>query len=171
MANIVSATIRLLQSTSPQDITLRDIARESGHGHRLIVEWFGGKGGLFAAVFTEIFRSLRESGELFYANVPTRTEVRVAFQVFNYMHMHHREFVENVRDTFVLQALQERLVEGPGLAEDRARLTANRLSVLTIGLALFRDFFSLSEEDAVRMMQDEFETMTGLELPASPPAT
>ena len=44
-ANVIAATLRLLDTTAPKDITLRDIARESGHGNRLIIEWFGGKAG------------------------------------------------------------------------------------------------------------------------------
>ena len=171
MTNIVAATVRLLETRSPQEITLRDVADESGHGHRLIVEWFGGKGGLFAAVFTETFEHLRTSGELFYANVPLRNDVRIAFQLFNYMQMHHREYVESVRDTFVLETIQERLRNVAGLAEKDADLVARRISVLTLGIALFADFFDLTEDEAIAMMQEEFRAMTGFTLPDRPPAS
>ena len=75
MANILDATMRLLQERSPGDISLRDVATEAGHGHRLIVEWFGGKGGLFAAVLERLFRDLAASGERFYSDFATRHDV------------------------------------------------------------------------------------------------
>lgn len=171
MANIVAATVRLLETHNPQDITLRDVAQESGHGHRLIVEWFGGKGGLFAAVFNEIFQGLTESGGLFSADVPTRPEVRTAFKLFNFMQMHHREFVESVRSRVVVDTVCNRIRTVLGLSEERADLVARRIAVLSIGIALFGDFFELTEEEAILLMQDEFRTMTGLTLPAHRPTT
>lgn len=169
MANIVAATIRLLETATPQEITLRDVARESGHGHRLIVEWFGGKGGLFSAVFNEIFRQLTSTGELFVASISLRTEVRTAFQMFNYMQIHHREFVERERTGFVLQALQERVAQNLSVSSEKASLIARRMAVLNIGLALFSEYFNLTDEEIIQMAQDEFKSMTGLNLPAYPP--
>ena len=169
MANIVQATIRLLETSHPQDITLRDVARESGHGHRLIVEWFGGKGGLFAAVFDETFRRLLDTGDLFYADVPTRDEVKTAFRIFNYMHLHYPEYVADVRDLSVMAAVRERLTSALGIPKDTALLATQRLSALTIGLALFQDFVGLSDDDVIRMMQDEFRASTNSTLAAKPP--
>lgn len=168
MSNIVTATIRLLEDRGPEDITLRDVARESGHGHRLIVEWFGGKGGLFDAVFRKIFDDLMQTGTLFYADVPIRIEVRRAFELFNYMHVHHRDFIESTRDEFVVNAITERLQGGLGLEEEKASLAANRLSILVLGISLFRDYFALSDDEAVKMMQDEFKASTGFELADNP---
>ena len=168
MSNIVAATIRLLEDRGPGDITLRDVARESGHGHRLIVEWFGGKGGLFDAVFRKIFNDLMQTGTLFYADVPIRIEVRRAFELFNYMHVHHRDFIESTRDDFVVKAIKERLQGGLGLGEKEASLAANRLSILVLGISLFRDFFALSDDEAVTMMQDEFRASTGFDLADNP---
>jgi len=94
MSNIIAATIRLLEVKGPHEVTLRDVAKESGHGHRLISEWFGGKGGLYAAVVMKTFENLVSTGELFYSDIAVRPEVRAAVRVFNYMQMHHREFVD-----------------------------------------------------------------------------
>ena len=49
--HMVEATIRLLQDRSPEQITVRDIAEASGHHHRFVQAWFGGKVGLLRAVF------------------------------------------------------------------------------------------------------------------------
>jgi AcrR family transcriptional regulator len=151
MSNILEATLRLLQSSDPGDITLRDVARESGHGPRLIIEWFGGKGGLFAAVCEKIFSDLANSGELFYSDIALRPEVVVA-----------------VRSGAVLEIVKKRLQESQGLSEVEALRIARRVSVLTVGLALFREFVGLSEDDAVQMYKDEFLASTGILLPDNP---
>jgi len=168
MANILEATFRLLQTRDPGDITLRDVARESGHGPRLIIEWFGGKGGLYAAVCEKIFSDLANSGELFYSDIALRPEVVTAFRVFNHMQVNHPEVVVAVRSGAVLDIVKKRLQESQGLSEEEALRIARRISVLTVGLALFREFVGLSEDDAVQMYKDEFLTSTGILLPDNP---
>ena len=168
MGNIVAATIRLLETQRPQDITLRDVARESGHGHRLIVEWFGGKGGLFAAVFREIFAGLVETGELFNAGVVTRTDVRTAFQIFNYMQIHHPDFVMDARDDIVRTNVKERLMETLNMTPADAEIATSRIALVALGVSLFREFFDLSDDEVVRLMQDTLRTTTGLNPPDSP---
>ena len=169
MANIVAATIRLLETKSPKDVTLRDVALESGHGPRLIIEWFGGKGGLYSAVFEKIFKDLTESGELFYADVAIRNETKIAFQVFNYMQINHPDVVESMRKDFlVARAVKERLQTVRGLSEKQADLTARRLAVLSLGVGLFREFVDLSDDEVVKMMQDEFKATTGFTFPDNP---
>jgi len=168
MANILEATFRLLQTRDPGDITLRDVARESGHGPRLIIEWFGGKGGLFAAVCEKIFSDLANSGELFYSDIALRPEVVTAFRVFNHMQVNHPEVVVAVRSGAVLEIVKKRLQESQGLSEVEALRIARRVSVLTVGLALFREFVGLSEDDAVQMYKDEFLASTGILLPDNP---
>ena len=168
MANILEATFRLLQTRDPGDITLRDVARESGHGPRLIIEWFGGKGGLYAAVCEKTFSDLATSGELFYSDIALRPEVVTAFRVFNHMQVNHPEVVIAVRSGAVLDIVKKRLQESQGLSEEEALRIARRISVLTVGLALFREFVGLSEDDAVQMYKDEFLTSTGILLPDNP---
>ena len=169
MANIVAATIRLLETKSPQDLTLKDIAEESGHGNRLIVEWFGGKSGLYVAVFYAIFGNLLETGDLFAADVPVRPEVRGAFRLFNYMFANHPEVVALHREGFVFAGALERLQTRAGLSDDEATRVLRRFSVLMLGISLFGDFFRLDDEEAIRMVQDEFRTTAGFELPAHAP--
>jgi len=168
MTNIIEATLRLLQSNGPGDITLRDVARESGHGPRLIIEWFGGKGGLFAAVCEKIFSDLATSGELFYSDVALRPEVVMAFRVFNHMQVNHPEVVVAVRSGAVFETVKKRLRENQGMSEEEALRVARRISVLTVGLALFREFVGLSEDDAMQMYKDEFFTSSGILLPDNP---
>jgi AcrR family transcriptional regulator len=169
MANIVAATIRLLQTKSPQDLTLKDIAEESGHGNRLIVEWFGGKGGLFVAVFQEIFQNLLETGDLFAADVPVRHEVRGAFRLFNYMFTNHPEVIASNREGLVFAGALERLQSRAALSEEEATRILRRLTVLILGISLFGELFQLEDDEAIRMMQDEFRLSAGYELPAHAP--
>lgn len=166
MANVIAATNRLLETIPPEKITMRDVARESGHGHRLIVEWFGGKGGLFRAVILGVFEDLAAVGALRGADVPLKPNVRRAFQLFNFMQMHHPEFVAEVRDHSVMNMLEERLVTVFNVPAERARVISGRISLLTMGIAVFRDHFTnLSDDDIISMMQDEFKSTTGVELP------
>lgn len=166
MANIVAATIRLLETKSPQEITLKDIAEESGHGNRLIVEWFGGKGGLFIEVFHEIFQNLIETGDLFVADMPVRHEVRGAFRLFNYMFTNHRDVIVPERESLVFPAAIERLQSRAGMSKEQADRVLRRLSVLILGISVFGDFMELDDEEAIRMMQDEFRTTAGFDMPA-----
>lgn len=168
MANIVAATIRLLETTKPQDITLRDVARESGHGHRLIVEWFGGKGGLFAAVSNEVVEILLQTGAIFYSDLPLRPELRSALEIFNFMQLHHPEFVKEARTGIAVKTIEERLQIVAGLSEEAARAAANRLALQLLGIVLFKEYFPLSDDDVMQMMRDEFKASTGLDMPDNP---
>ena len=166
MANIIAATLRLLKTRQPQDITLRDVAIESGHGHRLIVEWFGGKGGLYAAVFNEIFGPLRETGQLYAADVPTRSDVKTAMALVNYMRMTSPDELIGIRQNWVSEDIQNRVTTFRGKTRDQASLAVKRLAVLAFGISLWGDFFGLSDEEAIKMMQDEFRASLGLDMPA-----
>lgn len=168
MANIIAATIRLLENTPPQDITLREVARESGHGHRLIVEWFGGKSQLFAAVVNETLKKLTSSGDLFYADVPLRKDIRIVFQLFNYSQMHNPAFVKEVRSPLAINTLIDRIQQISDVSPDQARKAASRLALQTLGIALFREYFDLTDDEIVEMMQDEIGMTTGITLPDNP---
>ncbi len=168
MVNIVAATIRLLETCAPQEITLRDVASESGHGHRLIVEWFGSKGELFVAVFQAVFENLVESGTFFYADLPTQPDVRKVLRLFNYMLVEHPEFIASVRRGHLLEVVEERLKSIRQIPADQAQVVAKRLTVLTLGIALFSEYLELSDDEAVRMMQNEFKASTGFEMPDNP---
>src|SRR5687768_15018041 len=52
--HMIDATIRLLLDRSPEQITVRDVARESGHHHRFVQAWFGSKVGLIRAAFDRL---------------------------------------------------------------------------------------------------------------------
>lgn len=152
-ANIIAATIELLETKEPGDLTIRDIASASGHHHRLIIEWFGSKGGLLHAAFEEIFRGLIESGELFSGPVATRPEIRKVFRMLNYMQMHHPEFIFSMRSWLAVDAIAERLKTVRNLTDEQARLVARQLSAHTLGLGIFAAFLDLSDDD-VRAIEE-----------------
>lgn len=168
MNNIVTATIRLLKSHRPAEITLRDIARESGHGHRLIVEWFGGKGGLFGAVVSRVFEDLAASGDLFYSDVATRPDLRAAVRIFNYMQVLHPEIVAEHRTSFVSEVLRERLRTFRGFTEEQAEIAVRRIQVHTMGLAVMAEFHQLSDDVVIEMTKAEVRAAMGFELPDNP---
>lgn len=158
-ANIIAATIALLETTPPQDLTIRDIASASGHHHRLIIEWFGSKGGLLHAVFEEVFRALIESGELFTGSVATRPEVRKVFGLFNYVQMHHPEFIFSMRSWLTLDAMEDRLKTVRNMSDEQARLVARQLAAHALGLALFASFLELSDDDVRAIEQWERQAL------------
>ena len=53
----LDATILLLQDRSPDQITVRDVAQASGHHHRFVQAWFGGKVGLLREAFDRLRRA------------------------------------------------------------------------------------------------------------------
>jgi AcrR family transcriptional regulator len=171
MNNIVMATIRLLKTTRPAEITLRDIARESGHGHRLIVEWFGGKGGLYGAVVAKIFEDLAATGDLFYSDVATRPELRAAVRVFNYMQELHPEVVAAARTTFVSEVLRERLQTLRGFSEEQADMAVRRIQAHTMGLAIMAEFHRLPDDVVIEMTKAEIRSSMGFDLPDNPNRT
>lgn len=158
-ANIIAATIAMLDSVPPPDLTIRDIASASGHHHRLIIEWFGSKGGLLHAVYEDVFRKLIESGELFSGPIATRPEIRKVFQLFNYMHMHHPESVASMRSGLALDAMEDRLKTVRNLSDEQARLVARQLGVHALGLALFGSFLDLSDDDIRAIEQWERQAL------------
>lgn len=168
MTNIVDATIRLLKTTGPANITLRNISHESGHGHRLIVEWFGGKGGLFAAVVNKVFTELAATGDLFYSDIATRPEVRAAVRLQNYMQVLHPELVEQARSNFVSDVLIERLRTIRGLSEEQAHIAVRRIQAHTMGLAIMAEFHNLPDDVVIQMTKDEVKASMGFELPDNP---
>ncbi|MEN9805477.1 MAG: hypothetical protein RIS41_2324 [Actinomycetota bacterium] len=168
MRNVLDATLRLLETHSPKDVTLRDVARESGHGPRLIIEWFGGKGGLYGAVFKKVFSDIIESGDLFFADFGIRRDVGIAFQVLNYMQLNHRDEVLALRDELLIKTASERMERILGLPPDAALLAARRVTVVALGVGLFREYAGLSDDEAVALTQDVFRASTGREFPDNP---
>lgn len=168
MSNIVEATIQLLTTTTPAAITLRDIARASGHGHRLIVEWFGGKGGLFAAVVAKVFEELASSGDLFYSDIATRPEVRAAVQLQNYMQVLHPNIVEQTRTNLVGNILKERLQTLRGLTEEQADIAVRRIQAHTMGLAIMAEFHNLPDDVVIEMTKAEIKASMGFDVPDNP---
>ena len=160
MENIVKATIELLATRAPQDVTLRDVAEASGHHHRMIVEWFGGKGGLYNAVFNQIFQALIDTGELISLEIALRDDLRTALRLFDYIQMHHPEYIAEFRSGFVLNAVERRLVDVQGWSPTEASFLARRFAVQLIGLVLFRENAGISDEETVEIMRQEFQRLS-----------
>ena len=168
MKNVLEATLRLLDTTNPKDVTLRDVARESGHGPRLIIEWFGGKGGLFAAVCIRTFEDLAATGDLFYSDIATRPELRAVVRIFNFMQVNHPEFVEQVRTDFIYDIITDRLMTVRGFTKERAGIAARRILAHTMGLGIVAEFHGLSDDVVIQMTQAEVTSSMGFELADNP---
>jgi AcrR family transcriptional regulator len=165
MENIIRATVELLKNRPPQDVTLRDVAEASGHHHRMVIEWFGGKGGLYNAVFNEIFQPLVDSGELISIDIALREDVRTAFRLLDYIQMHHPEYITEFRTGFVIKAVEQRLINFQGWTPKEASLLARRLAAHTIGLVLFREAAGLSDDETLEIMRQEFARLAKTQPP------
>jgi AcrR family transcriptional regulator len=157
MANIVAATLEILDTTPPQDVTIRQVAEKSGHHHRLIVEWFGGKNELFAIAFETIFRRLIETGELYGDRIASRADVKKGFLLFNYGQMHDPEFTRRARTGFVVSEMERHIASQRNLSPEQAKLAARQLAIYTLGRSLFAPFFDLTEDDLTKIESWEIE--------------
>ncbi|MEZ5238502.1 MAG: hypothetical protein R2716_05980 [Microthrixaceae bacterium] len=54
MEHMLAATVELLVERPPEKVTIRDVAEASGHHHRFVQSWFGGKVPLFRAAFDRL---------------------------------------------------------------------------------------------------------------------
>ena len=160
--NVLEATVRLLKTHNPGEITLGDISLESGHGPRLMIEWFGSKGGLLAAAATKMFADLANSGDLYSADVAINPDVTNVFKIFNHMLVNHPDELAAIRPNTVTSMLETRIRENLGKSEEEAAYIVRRFSVLILGLAVFREFIGVADDEAVRMFQDEFRATTGV---------
>ena len=76
MANMVAAARALLDDRPPEEITVRDIAAASGHHHRFVQAWFGGKVGLFRTVFDQMVDELSSDPAPVLERTSMRTSTR-----------------------------------------------------------------------------------------------
>ena len=135
---MVDATIRLLQERSPEQITVRDVAEESGHHHRFVQAWFGGKVGLFRAVFD---RMTEASAERIRSQAPLAQpfgpDVRIAVALMNWIVAAEPGSLDGPRPTPIIDEVAETYRRQFGLDGEVARLMALRMVGASIAAMLF----------------------------------
>jgi AcrR family transcriptional regulator len=157
MANMVEATIRLLQQHQPDDITVRDVAEASGHHHRFVQAWFGGKVGLFRAVFDHMTQTaaleIRGPSSPHDGFVPG---ARVIAGLMNWLMAADPDSLSGPRAMPIVERLTELYRKEFGFEPELARLMALRVVSASIAVLLFGGPLGIGPDDV--------NALAGLEL-------
>jgi AcrR family transcriptional regulator len=157
MAHMIEATIGLLKERRPEDITVRDVAEASGHHHRFVQAWFGGKVGLFRSVFDhmthEAARKMRGPIAPHEGFVPG---ARVIAALMNWLMAADPGSLDGRPQMPIVDRLTDVYRNDFGLEPDVARLMALRVVLAAVGVLLFGG--------ALGMEQDDVNALAGLEL-------
>lgn len=129
---MVDATILLLHERGPDQITVRDVAEASGHHHRFVQAWFGGKVGLFRATFDQMIEQRAEEIGVGPVGVFGPAD-RLIASLMNWLVAAEPGCLDGPRSTPVLDRTVAFYRERFGLDPAGARLFA--LRALSVGLA------------------------------------
>lgn len=156
---MLRATLELLAERGPDAITVREIAERSGHNHRFIQEWFGGKTNLFAEAFHEL--NLDVADRLDFnrpvTQIPDPLVARV-IQLMNWLVANDAQGITGDRMRPILNRLQHMYEDRFGIDTDTALLMAQRAMFLMSGMVLFKDVIGAGVGiDMPRQVLLEFE--------------
>lgn len=137
---LVEAAQKLLATTPPDEIGIRDIGEAAGVHHRFVAEWFGGKVGLFRAVHDA--RTLRISELLSTTTTlgdrggSTLESIRHEIVLVNWLIQHESKF-ENIKDAYpALDAARDFLVRTLNVSVDAADKSAQIFGAIIIADAM-----------------------------------
>lgn len=155
---MLNATIELLNERDPESITVRDIAERSGHHHRFIQDWFGGKTNLFAEVFQEM--NVEIAGMINFdrsdSGTPDPLIVR-SVRLMNWLIANDPTSVTGERMRPVVTRVQNMYQDRFGIEPDTARLLAQRMMFIMTGVVLFADVFGMEQIDIPQQVALEFD--------------
>jgi len=156
--NVLRATLELLAERHPDQITVREIAERSGHNHRFIAEWFGGKTRLFAEAFESMNLELADRLDFDRGPgaVPDPMTVR-AVHLMNWLTANDPGSVSADRMRPVVNRLQHMYQDRFGIDTDTAMLLAQRIMFLVSGMVLFKDVVAPGSLDLSRQILLEFD--------------
>ncbi len=156
--NVLNATLELLRDHDPESITVRDIAERSGHHHRFIQDWFGGKTHLFAEAFQEL--NVEIAGMITFdvsgASYPNENIVK-SVKLMNWLTANDPALVTGERMRPVVTRVQNMYQDRFGIDPSTARLLAQRIMFLVTGVVLFAEVFGLENVDIPQQMALEFD--------------
>lgn len=145
---MVEATVALLRERGPDKVTIRDVAAASGHHHRFVQAWFGGKVGLFTAAFDRMTQDVADG----LRPVPLdshgfRPQTRSLAVLMNWLVANAPDSLSGPRPTPIIDRLHVMYRDGFGLDPDLARLMAIRFVATSLAALLFADPLGLDDED------------------------
>lgn len=158
MDNMIEATVRLLRERGPEQVTVRDVAQASGHHHRFVQAWFGGKVGLFRAAFDRMTDEGASQVHAAFAPVGSISpELRATTVLMNWLVAADPESLNEPRSTPIIDQLAEVYRAEFGLEPDVARLMALRMVGASVTAILFPGVFGVTPEDVVAVAALERE--------------
>jgi hypothetical protein len=156
--HMIDATIRLLLDHTPEQITVRDVARESGHHHRFVQAWFGGKVGLIRAAFDRLLeQTARGIPSPYVPREGFSREVETAASLLNWLMAADPGSLSGPRPTPIIDRVVEIYRSQFGLDAERARLMALRLVSGAISVILFRGPLGLEKDELPALIQLEID--------------
>jgi AcrR family transcriptional regulator len=152
--NMLAATVELLSRRRPEDITVRDIAEASGHHHRFVQAWFGGKVGLFRAAFDRMSATTAATITTQLSGDAARTTEAVGLaRLLNWLIAADPDSLRGDRPTPVIDRVAEIYVRDLELDPEVARLLAARAVAATVSFLLFSDVLGIGEDDVPLIAQ------------------
>ena len=156
--HMIDATIRLLLDRSPEQITVRDVARESGHHHRFVQAWFGGKVGLIRAAFDRLLEQTAQGIPSPYApQEGFSREIEIAASLLNWLMAADPDSLSAPRPTPIIDRVVEIYRNEFGLDAELARLMALRLVSGAISIILFRGPLGVAKDELPALIQLEID--------------
>lgn len=145
--NMLVATVELLNEQRPEDVTVRDVAARSGHHHRFVQAWFGGKVGLFRAAFDRMSASMAtEVSEDLRGDALNERALALA-RLLNWLIAADPDSMRGSRDTPLIDRVTQIYEDDLGLDHRIARPLAARAIGASISFLLFADVLGLDEQD------------------------
>ena len=137
---LVEAAQKLLATTPPDEIGIRDIGEAAGVHHRFVAEWFGGKVGLFRAVHDartqRISELLSTTTALGARGGSTLESIRHEIVLVNWLIQHESKF-ENIKDAYpALDAARDFLIRTLNVSVDAADKSAQIFGAIIIADAM-----------------------------------
>ena len=146
MQKMVDAAVALLREHSADAVTVRDIADRSGHHHRFVAAWFGGKVGLFGAAFEQMAADAATTVRFPFGSGVIDDELIRIVQLMNWLVANDPGALGLPRATPIFELLIGVYV-GFGLSPVDARLFAQRLLATVTSFVLFAAPFGISDDD------------------------
>ncbi len=154
---MIDATVRLLRERGPDQITTRDVAEASGHHHRFVQAWFGGKVGLFRAAFDRLASESTSQVGPISTDAPLRPDIRTAIVLMNWLVAAEPGSLDGPRPTPLIDQVVEMYRESYGLEPDVARLMALRTAGASVAAVLFPGPLGVEPEDVTAIAALEVE--------------
>jgi AcrR family transcriptional regulator len=147
MDNMIEATVGLLRQRSPDQITVRDVAEASGHHHRFVQAWFGGKVGLFRAAFDRLtIEGAQRVGQQQTAG-GFAPEIEMTTVLMNWLVATEPGSLDGPRPTPIIDQMVVMYRTQYGLDQEVARLMALRTVGASVAAILFPGVLGITPED------------------------